>query len=341
MIDFITFAFQKSTTMQQHYHSNAKTNSHIRNEIRNSTESIKSLSARFQVSEVTIRKWMSRESLIDRSSAPKRIKYALNPLQQSLIVSLRTTALLGLDDIWDMMYEMDSSVSRASVYRTLKSEGINKQSKEQKAKCKKFKEYIPGYIHMDVTYLPKLDNTKYYLFVAIDRATRLMYYNVYDAKTSSNTELFMKECLVFFPFKITHVLTDNGLEFTNKLIKSKNGKTKAKDSKLDIICKSESIDHRTTKPFTPQTNGMVERVNGTIKSATILKETYSNIQEMQDALSNFLWTYNLFRRHGGLRKELNVKTPYEAVTKWHEIDPSIFVFSPEELLEKINSFRKE
>lgn len=50
-----------------------------------------------------------------------------------------------------------------------------------------------------------------------------MYYRVYDAKTSENAEDFMRKCLDFFPFKITHILTDNGLEFTNRLIKSKKG----------------------------------------------------------------------------------------------------------------------
>jgi transposase-like protein len=80
---------------------------------------------------------------------------------------------------------------------------------------------------------------KYYLFVAIDRAARTLYYKVYDAKTAENAELFMNECLVFFPFGITHVLTDNGLEFTNKLIKSKNGEYCKKESKLDEICKRE------------------------------------------------------------------------------------------------------
>ncbi len=51
---------------------------------------------------------------------------------------------------------------------------------EQKEQAKKFKEYKPGFLHIDVTYLPKLDGQKYYLFVAIDRATRLLYYKVYE-----------------------------------------------------------------------------------------------------------------------------------------------------------------
>ena len=61
------------------------------------------------------------------------------------------------------------------------------------------------------------------LYVSIDRATMTLYYKVYNAKTSANTEEFMKECIEFFPFDITHVLTDNGLEFTNRLLKSKKG----------------------------------------------------------------------------------------------------------------------
>ena len=327
--------------MQQRYHSNARTNLHVRNEIKNSTGTIKDVSHRFNVSEATIRKWAGRDEVTDRSAKPKNIAYALNPLQKAMIVSIRTSALLGVDDIHEIMHDMDSSVSRSSVYRTLKEEKLNTKSEEQKNKAKKFKEYAPGYIHIDVTYLPNFGGVKYYLFVAIDRATRLMYYDVYDAKTSSNTELFMKDCLEFFPFKITHVLTDNGLEFTNRCLKSKNGKSNAKASKLDVICNTEGIDHRTTRPFTPQTNGMVERVNGTIKRATILNEEYSDLQEMKDALSNFLWTYNLFRRHGGVRKELNVKTPFQAVMKWYEINPKLFKVNPDELREKIDQFRKE
>ena len=45
--------------------------------------------------------------------------------------------------------------------------------------------------------------------------------------------------------------------------------------------------------------------------------------------------YNLYRRHGSLRKELKVKTPLNAVEKWHELDPEIFKEKPEEFKNKI------
>ena len=113
---------------------------------------------------------------------------------------------------------------------------------------------------------------KWYLFVAVDRATRLLFYKLYDAKTAENVEDFVRLCKGFFPFTITHILTDNKLEFTNALLQSKNGKSCTKLSKMDEFCKTENIEHRLTKPHTPKTNGMVERVNGIIKSNTILEE---------------------------------------------------------------------
>jgi transposase InsO family protein len=122
----------------------------------------------------------------------------------------------------------------------------------------------------------------------------------------------MNECLSFFPFEITHVLTDNGLEFTNRFIKSKKGNYCSKSSKLDVICENNSIDHRLTKPFTPRTNGMVEKVNETIKKNTIKRRDYSSYLEMKDDVLRFLIYYNMYRRHGSLRRELNVKSPFNA-----------------------------
>ena len=323
----------------QQYHSNASTNVHIRSEIQNFEGSVTECAQKYNISEATVRKWTERTVLKDRSSKPHNISYALSDIETALIISMRTVAGFSLDDIYDILLEMNEDTSRSSVYRTLKSHGINKKTEEQREKAKKFKEYQPGYLHIDVTYLPKIDGTKYYLFVAIDRATRLLYYKVFDAKTAENTELFVDECIEYFPFKITHILTDNGTEFTNRFYKSKGGKSNAKPSKLDLLCEEENIDHRCTKPFTPKTNGMVERVNGTIKNATILVNTYKEKQEMIDDLNQFLWTYNLFKRHGGLRKELGVRSPIQAVEKWYKLAPDIFWKTPDQLRDDIKKIK--
>ena len=316
--------------MKQTYHANATTNVRLRNTINKSTLTNLQLSEQYGVSQNTISKWKNREKFEDKSSRPNTIHYALSDLEMIIAIELRLLTWWALDGITEAINPENPEKIRSAVYRTFVREGINTLPEKEKEKAKKFKEYDPGYLHIDVTYLPKINGIKYYLFAAIDRATRTLYYKIYDAKTSANAESFMNECIAFFPFGITHVLTDNGLEFTNRLLKNKKGEYCTKPSKLDAICQENNIDHRCTKPFTPKTNGMVEKANDIIKNGTIKKTKYNSLQEMNDDLMQFLVHYNLYKRHGSLRRELKVKTPFNPVEKWHELDPEIFREKPTE-----------
>ena len=289
--------------MKQVYHSNATTNIRLRLEINKSKGPNNVLAEKFGVSENTILKWKNRDNLEDRSSRPHTINYSLSELEMLIATELRAMTWWALDEIAEALEPDEPEKIRSAVYRTFVREGINKVPQKEKDKAKKFKEYEPGYLHIDVTYLPKINGVKYYLFVAIDRATRIIYYSLYDAKTSENAEDFMNKCLAFFPVvKATHVLTDNGLEFTNRLLKSKKGEPCKKKSKFDEVCIENDIEHRLTKPYTPKTNGMVEKANDIIKNGTIKKNEYENLGQMCNDLTKFLIHYNLYRRHGSLRR---------------------------------------
>ena len=316
--------------MAQQYHANAKTNIHFRSEINKSSLTKQELVNKFSVSNKTVEKWQKRTDFKDKSSRPKTIHYALDITIQYLIRSIREMSWFSAEAIWDSLYGLYPETSLSSVCRTLVRFGINQVPIQKKELSKKFKAYEPGYLHIDVTYLPKIDGIKYYLYVAIDRATRLMIYKIYDAKTSENTDDFANLCKAFFPFTITHILTDNGLEFTNRLLVSKKGKACDKPSLLDEFCEKENIDHRLTKPYTPKTNGMVEKANDTIKKGTILCDEYCSKNQMEKGLNKFLLFYILYRRHGGLHRELKVRTPIQAVEKWYELKPEIFNKNPKD-----------
>ena len=313
--------------MPQVYHSNARTNQHVREIIQNSNLTNVELSVNYGVNVKTISKHKNRDFTEDKSSRPNKIYYALTPLEKELIRVVRTLTWMELDDLTDTIADVIPNANRSNIYRTLKTFDINRVPEEQKAKAKKFKEYEPGYLHIDVTYLPKFDGKKYYLFVAIDRATRLLYYKVYENKSSNNAVEFLKDCKEYFPFYITHVLTDNGLEFTDKWARGKG--FVSGNHKFDVECAEDNIEHRLTAPYTPQTNGMVERVNGTIKNATIKVEDYDSIEDVKKDLSKFLLFYNFNRRHGSLRKELKVRTPFNAVQSWFQTKPEIFKILPD------------
>jgi hypothetical protein len=66
------------------------------------------------------------------------------------------------------------------------------QEENSKKQVKSFKDYEPGFVHIDVKYLPKMpDEDKHkYLFVAIDRATRWVYLEVRATKSDYNASSF-------------------------------------------------------------------------------------------------------------------------------------------------------
>ena len=108
-----------------------------------------------------------------------------------------------------------------------------------------------------------------------------------------------------------------------------------KPSKMDLKCLENNIKHRLTAPFTPKTNGMLERANGIIKNNTILMNHYKSVNEMNQDLAQFLSFYNLYRRHGSLRKELKVKTPCQAIEKWYTLKPEVFKINPNDFKNNI------
>ena len=158
--------------MKQNYHSNATTNQHIRAIIQSSELAPQELSLIYNIDVKTSRKWRGRDFQTDVSSRPHKIDYALTELEKDIIASIRRSTWCSLDDLTETIQINFPHAKRSAIYESLKSRGVNTIPIEKKKEASKFKEYEPGFLHVDVTYLPKLDGTKYYLFVAIDRATR-------------------------------------------------------------------------------------------------------------------------------------------------------------------------
>ncbi len=236
---------------------------------------------------------------------------------------------MPLEELVDVLEGTIPEVSRSTVYRTLCALGLNKVPLPQRERAKRFKEYQPGYLHMDVTYLPRLEGgARRYLFVAIDRATRLMYYRIYAQRGVESTKSFLQACREFFPFSITHILTDNGNEFTDRFSQGRPQPTG--NHRFDKLCDELGIEHRLIQPFHPQTNGMVERANGMIKEATVKHTDYASFKELEVDLNRFLLYYLFARRHSGLRKELGVRTPFDALQKWYTLDAKLFKTHPDD-----------
>ena len=162
-----------------------------------------------------------------------------------------------------------------------------------------FKDYDLGFIHIDIKHLPKLPTTngerrKRYLDVAIDRCSRAVHLAVKDDETEQSAIAFLREAAAAFPFRLTHVLTDNGSCFTPAFAK---------------VCAELGAAYRHTKPYTPQTSGMVERFNGRVGSEVLGITIYSH-RELEQLLRGFNAAYNTRRQ-----RVLKGKTPNQIVAE--------------------------
>ena len=110
----------------------------------------------------------------------------------------------------------------------------------------------------------------------------------------------------------------------------------SRQMRFDMICEGEplsaigprrmasGIEHRLTKPNHPWTNGQVERMNRTIRDATVRRYHYDSHEPLRAHLADFLAAYNSARR----LKTLNGLTPYEYVCKIWTSEPDRFNLDP-------------
>ena len=89
--------------MSQIYHNNALTNANIRNEIQSSVELDSDLSLKYGITIKTVIKWKKRGFVNDKSSRPDNINYKLSEIEKSIIISLRKSNWIKLDEITDIL----------------------------------------------------------------------------------------------------------------------------------------------------------------------------------------------------------------------------------------------
>lgn len=309
------------------YHPTSKTTYNIRKEIHDNIENltISELSKKYNVSPPTIKKWQNRDKFEDAPHGARKPKKSISDLEEYVICEIRKIALLPLDDLLDVVTELGIKITRSALNRALQRNGISRlneyiQSLEPKEKSnhEKFKNYEPGFIHIDIKYLPKIDGKQEYLYVAIDRATRVVYVEIYPDKGAESTSTFLTNVTAYYPFDIQKVLTDNGKEFTDKF--NNKEKKPTGNHPFDKVCKKENIEHRLTKPYTPKTNGMVERVNRKVSENVLKKVKFDSSDEMKSTIFQYFYNYNFYIKHSSIGR----KTPIEMMEQYCIDKPDIF-----------------
>ena len=320
--------------MSTRLHDNATTTPRIRRYIQESDKGSTTLARELGIAETTARKWKKRKTVEDGSHVPHRVPTDMAPETEIVLVELRTLFLLPLDDLLRLARDfLDPNLSRSALQRCLKRNAVNNlqelraeqlgEPAEATKTRKTFKDYEPGFVHLDIKYLPQLpeESARCYLYAAIDRASKWVYFEIRDDRKAATARSFVNNLLQRAPFRLTHLLTDNDGAFTDRLNRP-DGKPSGKHP-VDQLCAAQGIAHRLIPPRQPQTNGLVERFNGRI-SEELAAVHLRNREELEATLERYRRLYN-----GQIpQKNLDARTPVEVLKAYYESNPDRFQRKP-------------
>jgi transposase InsO family protein len=311
-------------------HGSARTTPRVRAELQAAQGGTRALAARHGLNPKTVAKWRGRAGTADAPMGPRRPRSTvLTEAEEALAVEFRRRTLLPLDDVLGCLRDAIPKLSRSALHRCLVRHGISRlpRDEEKTSKRQHFAETAIGYVHVDVCEL-RLAEGKLFMFLAIDRVSKFVHVAFFEAATKLNGAAFLRQVVAAFPYAIHTVLTDNGMAFAD-LPRYRDGPTARWMGHIfDRVCREHGIEHKLTKPYPPWTNGQAERMNRTVKEATVKVFHYPDLEALKAHVLAFVRAYN-FAKH---LKALRWRTPFQAVLDAWTKDPSIFKVDPHHLI---------
>ena len=321
--------------MGQVLHGSATTTEAIRRAIQNSQESLRALAKRYGVNQKTVRKWRNRSSVADLPTGPKEPRSTVLSIEEeAIVVAFRRHTLLPLDDCLYALQPTIPHLTRSSLHRCLQRHGISRlaDTEGDKPAKKKFKAYPIGFFHIDIAEVQTVEG-KLYLFVAIDRTSKFAFAQLVEKANRVTASAFLVALIKAVPYKIHTVLTDNGIQFRLPPRYADGPTARWSTHMFDLRCEENGIEHRCTKINHPWTNGQVERMNRTIKDATVKRYHYDDHNQLRRHLADFLDAYNFGKR----LKTLKGLTPYEFICKCWTSQPERFTIDPLQQMPGLNT----
>ena len=312
--------------MGQVLHGSATTTEAIRRAIQHSQASLRALARRYGINPKTVAKWKQRGSVADLPTGPRQPRSTVLTVEdEAIIVAFRRHTLLPLDDCLYALQATIPHLTRSSLHRCLQRHGIGRLPNVDgdKPARKKFKPYPIGFFHIDIAEVQTAEG-KLYLFVAVDRTSKFAFTQLVDKANRVTASAFLVALIAAVPYRIHTILTDNGIQF-RFAPRYANGPTARYTTHMfEMRCRENGIEHRFTRINHPWTNGQVERMNRTIKEATVKRYHYDSHQQLQRHLGDFVAAYNFGRR----LKTLKGLTPYEFICKCWTSQPERFILNP-------------
>jgi transposase InsO family protein len=299
------------------YHANAKLTLRARRELVERMQagwSAGDIADQMNVSAATVYKWWRRwrtegdAGLWDRSSRPRSCPRQTPRVMERRIERIRVNRKLGPARIAGIV-EMHPS----TVHRVLQRRALSRLALMDRPTGRVVRRIVtsrPGeLVHIDTKKLhqvpvgggwrahgrgvvpqrdritPQLD----YVHSVIDAFSRVAYVEVWPDETGETCTAVFERAVAWFAehgVTIEAVLSDNGPGYRSRRWRD--------------TCHTLEIEHRRIRPYTPRTNGKVERFNRTLQEEWAYVRTYRSNSQRLAALARWLHTYNHHRCHTAL-----------------------------------------
>ena len=243
--------------------------------------SILSFTEKYGVTQAAIKYHMNRQfiyrllwrydgtpnSLMPRSRKPHHHPNQHTPEELQLIRNMwRRNSHAGLVVLWVKLRLRGYRRSITGLYRCLQRMGLRKiPLPNPKRISKQYQQALfPGEkVQIDVKVVPaacivgqaKANGERMFQYTAIDECTRVRYLEAFREQSTYSSTIFLQHLVKKFKFRIHKVQTDNGIEFTNRFVRTKQERLTLFETQLAIY----GIVHQKIRPYTPRHNGKVER----------------------------------------------------------------------------------
>lgn len=269
---------------------------------------------RFGVSRFTVYAW--QKSVEPKQRGPKEdVSWQTNLETEALIVQLRLATSYGPKRLKAELDLAGVIVGEKAIRGVLeRAQLVERHTKKRVKKKYKFYAPYPGYrLQVDTKAVPNgTDKRKAerYQFTAIDIASRIRFLAIYDSLSNYDSLLFVRDALAFFSdigIHIECVQTDNHATFTNIYL---GGNKKADHELLRLhpltqYLLDQGVEHKLSRPATPQHNGFVERSHRTDEEEfyRIVDVVSLDNDALQVAMKRWQDEYNYLRLHSSCKNQ--------------------------------------
>jgi transposase InsO family protein len=274
---------------------------------------------RYRTNRQYIYRWMKRydgtlESIEDRSHRPHSHPNQHTPDELKLISDMRRrNPNAGLVVFWVKLTQRGYTRSITGLYRVLRRTGemaVKPPNPKYIPKPYKQMQYPGQKVQIDVKFVPAAcivgdaKGKKFYQYTAIDEYSRYRYLEAFEEHSTYSSALFLEHLIKAFPFAIECVQTDNGAEFTKRLLPAERRMPTLFEARL----KQYGIEHHLIRPYTPRHNGKVERSHRKDNEYFYATHSFYSFDDFKKQLAVHSRKYNNFPM-----RPLNWKSPADYI----------------------------